>query len=227
MHARDVMTTQVITVGPDTRVPEIAQLLLKHRISAVPVVSAAGRVVGIVSEGDLIRRAETGGERPHSWWLTLMAGSEELAREYVKSHGMQASDVMSSDVVFVRGDTPVGEIARLIERRRIKRVPVVEDGRLVGIVSRADLLRGLAAKTPPGPAPSADDRTIRQQLLDTLGSAPWVTTRSINVIVTEGIVHLWGFVSSADERRAMVVAAREVPGVRAVEEHLADLPVTS
>jgi CBS-domain-containing membrane protein len=140
---------------------------------------------------------------------------------------MQASDVMSSDVVSVRRDTPVGEIAALLERRRIKRVPVVENGRLVGIVSRADLLRGLAAKTPPSPAPSADDRTIRQQILETLGSAPWATTGSINVIVTDGFVHLWGWVSSDDERRAMVVAARAAPGVRGVEEHLADLPPVS
>lgn len=228
MHARDVMTTRVITVTPDTRVPEIAQLLLKHRISAVPVVDPDGRVVGIVSEGDLMRRAETGGERARSWWLTLMAGAEELAREYVKAHGLQASDVMSRDVVSVRRDTPVGEIAALLERRRIKRVPVVEDGRLAGIVSRADLLRGLAAaQAPPGPAPSPDDRTIRRQLLETLASAPWATTGSTNVIVTGGVVHLWGWVSSADERRAMLVAARSVPGVRAVEEHLADLPVSS
>ena len=224
MHASDVMTIRVITVAPNTRVPEVARLLLQHRISAVPVVNPEGRVVGIVSEGDLIRRAETGGERPQSWWLTLMTGSDELAHEYVKSHGMEAADVMTSDVVSVRRDTPVGEIARLIERRRIKRVPVIEDGRLVGIVSRADLLRGLAATTPPGPAPSADDRIIRQQILDTLGSAPWATTLFVNVIVTDGIVHLWGWGGSADKRRAMVVTARAVPGVRAVEEHLADLP---
>lgn len=224
MRARDVMTTRVITVAPDARVPEVAQLLLKHRISAVPVVGPDGEVVGIVSEGDLIRRAETGGERHRSWWLTLMEGSEDLAREYVKAHGMQASDVMSPDVVFVHRDTPVSEIASLLERRRIKRVPVVEDGRLVGIVSRADLLRGLAATPAPGPAPSGDDRTIRQQVLEALGSAPWATFGATNVIVTDGIVHLWGWVSSADERQAMVVLARGVPGVRGVEEHLADMP---
>lgn len=224
MLARDIMTTRVTTVTPDTPVPEIAQTLLQQRISAVPVVAPDGRLVGIVSEGDLMRRVETGTERSRSWWLKLVVGSAELAREYVKAHGMLAGDVMTPEVVSVSPDTPLDEIAALLERRRIKRVPVVEGGRLVGIVSRADLLRGLAARKAAA-APTPDDRTIRARLLEKLGAAAWATTGSINVIVTDGVVHLWGWVSSQDERRAMLVAAREVPGVRGVEDHLAELPV--
>lgn len=221
MLARDVMTTRVITVGPETRVPEIARLLLTHRISAVPVVGGDGRLVGIVSEGDLMRRPETGAERPRSWWLTLMGGPEEAAREYVRTHGSHAADVMTRDVVTVDEDTPVGEIAALLEARGIKRVPVVRDGRVIGIVSRADLLRGLASRKPePAPAVAAGDRAVRERILENLRAAGVATPAHVNVVVTDGVVHLWGLVDSEEERRACRVAAEGVPGVRAVEDHL-------
>lgn len=224
MLAKDVMTTNVVTVGPETPVPEIAQLFLKHRISGTPVVGPDGRLLGIVSEGDLLRRAETGTERHRSWWLTLVGGAEELAREYVKTHGRRAADVMTREVVTVAEDTPAAEIARLLEERRIKRVPVVREGRVVGIISRADLLRGLASWTPVEAPASADDRALRERVLKSLRSAGLAAPALVNAVVTEGVVHLWGAVESEEERRACRVAAESVPGVRAVENHVGVTP---
>src|SRR3972149_2283575 len=146
MHAKDVMTTQVVTVSLDAPVAEIAKQLVQRRISAVPVVDADGRPVGIVSEGDLMRRPETGGERHPSWWLALVAEAETQDREYVKSHGGRARDVMTRDLVTVTEEASLEEIATLLEKHRIKRVPVVREGKLVGIVSRANLLQGIVAR---------------------------------------------------------------------------------
>lgn len=161
MQAADVMTTNVITVQPDTGVREIARLLLKHRISAVPVVDTEQRARGIVSEGDLMRRAENDTDRRHSLWLEVIFSTPEKAADYIKTHGRTADDVMTRDVVTVKEDTPLHEIVGLLERHHIKRAPVTRDGRLVGIVSRANLLHGLAAKAAESAGPSSsDDQTI-------------------------------------------------------------------
>jgi CBS domain-containing protein len=214
------MTARPITVPPDTSVVEVARLLLDHAISAVPVV-ADGRVVGIVSEGDLMRRSETATDRRRAWWLTFFTGPTTLAEEYARTHGQRAADVMTSPVVTVNERTPLREIAELLETRRIKRVPVVRDGALVGIVSRADLLRALAS-TPSAkePALATTDDGIREALLRDLETMAWATPANINPIVTRGVVHLWGRIGSDAERRALHVAAERVPGVRAVEDHL-------
>jgi CBS-domain-containing membrane protein len=224
MVAKDIMTTGVVTITPETPVSEIARLLLAHRISATPVVDADGRLRGIVSEGDLMRRRETGTERPRSWWLELFGGAGDLARDYVKTHGQRAADVMTTSVVTVEEDTSLAEIARLLEERRIKRVPVLRDGRVVGIVSRADLLRGLASRTPAHPPVSEDDRTLRAGVLRELEAAGVVPLAYVNVVVTDGVVHLWGLVEDEEQRRACLVAAQSVPGVRAVEDHLGWVP---
>jgi CBS-domain-containing membrane protein len=225
MLARDVMTKPVVTVRPDASVPEIARLLLDRHISAVPVVDGDGRVLGIVSEGDLIRRPEVAGPRRRSWWLALLSGGAGDAAEYVKTHGGQASDVMTRPAVTVTEDTPAGDIARLLEERRIKRVPVVRQSKLVGIVSRADLLRGLASSKPsPRKGPRATDQAIRQKLLRRLERESWAPFGQMNVIVTDGVVHLWGLVDSTEQRKALLVAAREVSGVRGVEDHLGEVP---
>src|SRR5690606_11257928 len=143
MRARDIMTTSVVTVSPETRVPDIARVLLERRISALPVVDGAGRVIGIVSEGDLLHRAENKTERRRSWWLDLISSADTLAEDYVKSHGLTAKDVMNAPVISATPDASLAELATLLERHGIKRVPILENGALVGIVSRADLLRGL------------------------------------------------------------------------------------
>jgi CBS domain-containing protein len=214
------MTAKVITVSPDTPVEQVARILLDHRISGVPVVDAQNRILGIVTEGDLMRRPDLETERRRPWWLGMFADERARAEEYTRSHGSRAEHVMTRNVVTVTEDTTVSEIARLLERHRIKRVPVVRDGRLVGLVSRANLIQGLAAARPPAPAPAMDDRSIREQITRTLDREPWVTHSPLNVIVTHGVVQLWGFVESVQERNAIRLAVSNVPGVVAVEDHL-------
>lgn len=225
MRIRDVMTTEVAVVAADTPVEEVAQFLLDRHISAAPVVDEAGDLVGIVSEGDLIRRPETGTERHRSWWLALLTSPEDLAGEYVKSHGHRASDVMTSDVITVHEDMLLGELATLLEKRHIKRAPVMREGKLVGIVSRADILRALATtRASAPPAPSADDRSIREQLLAALAKEGLPRGPQVNVVVSEGVVHLWGLVESEEERKALRVAAESITGVRGIEDHLGHRP---
>ncbi len=220
MQAKDVMTRDVVTVGPDTQVGEIAKLLLARRISAVPVVDASGVLRGIVSEGDLLRRAETGTERRRSWWLELLVENRELAHEYVKSHGLTAKDVMTAPVVTVGDDADLAEIAAVLERNRIKRVPVTHGGRLVGIVSRANLLQALAAAGTPKAKAPADDRALREAIIAAFKHQKWTPDLTVNVTVQDGQVSLYGLVSSEDERRAMRVAAEEVAGVGKVTDYL-------
>jgi CBS domain-containing protein len=231
----DVMTTNVVTVSPDTSVQEVAKILSERNISGVPVVDAENRLVGIVSEGDLLHRVETGTERRpdrrtgrrRSWWLDTIGSDEELARDYVKSHGRTARDVMTSDVTFVSDTTDLAEIANLLETKRIKRVPVVRDGKLVGIVSRANLVRALAAAGSRLSAEGAtDDRTIRQKLLAELRGQEWVHTWAADIIVRDGVVHIWVTDDRPEqERRALRVAAENISGVRGVEEHLVPAPM--
>ena len=229
MQAGDIMTRAVITVGPHDTIREIAALLLERRISGVPVVEG-DRVIGIVSEGDLLRRHEIGTDRKRagSWWMRLFRGEPGPA-EYVKSHAVHAVDVMSTLVVSVPEDEPVANIASLFGRRRIKRVPVLRDGRLVGIVTRANLVQALAAVHPPRSARrSADDDAIRARLLDELGTQAWWRGDS-NALVHAGIVHYWGVCENEEEKRAARVAAENIPGVRGVEDHralYAELPYT-
>ncbi len=224
MLAKDIMTADVITIAPSLAVERIAQLLLSCNISGVPVVDAEGALVGLVSEGDLIRR-DGDPERGRSWWLNLFTGPEERARDYVKSHGRRAEEVMTREVITVGEETPVGEIARLLEKRRIKRVPVVRDGRVVGIVSRANLLHGLAThKDRLDITPSPDERTIREEVLALVKREGWITHGSLNVMVADGVVELWGWVDSEAERKALLIAVEEIAGVREVNDHLGSLP---
>lgn len=223
MIARDVMTTRVVTVAPEMAVRDIARLLIERRISAVPVVDAGSRLVGIVSEGDLMLRPEVDVAPQRSWWLSLFGASEaEQAAQFTKRHGLQARDVMTKQVVTVSDETPLGDIARLLEERRIKRVPVVRDGALVGIVSRADLLRALASA--PTPRPVASDQAIREALLGVLHRESWAPHVEVNVTVRDGVVHLWGLIDSDEQRRALTVAAQRTDGVRGVEDHLGAVP---
>jgi len=225
MLARDVMTTDVATVAAHTPVEEVARFLLERGISGAPVVDDDHRVIGIVSEGDLLHRAEIGTERQRSWWLSWFASREEVASDYVKSHGRRAADVMSKNVVTVSEDTPLAELAELLERRRIKRVPVVQDGRLAGIVSRADILRALAAHGRDAlKAPSGDDRAIREQFFARMEKEGLPRPAVVNVVVADGVVNLWGFVDTEQERDALRVLAESIPGVTRVEDHLATNP---
>jgi CBS domain-containing protein len=221
MQAQDVMTTKVVAVAPDTPVTEIAKLLVERQISAVPVVSDERRLLGIVSEGDLIHGLGKEGAR-RSWWLDLLASPQSRAKEYLKSHGRLAADLMTREVISVTPDTPLSEIARLLEARRIKRVPVLRDGELVGIVSRADLLRGFALQ--PSPDAKADDRALRERLTIEFERAKVTSHPYVNVVVRDGAVHLWGIVATRAEAEALRQAAARVTGVASVESHLAVHP---
>jgi CBS domain-containing protein len=232
------MTTRVITVSADTPVDEVVQTLLKWRISAVPVVDATGQMVGIVSEGDLVRRAESGTETDDSWWLSGLLEPDERARRYAKACGLFAKDVMTSSVITADEDDSVRSLATMLEENQIKRVPVVRKGRLVGIVSRANLLHGLVALPESSvegnqaaefatatthKSLTTDDKAIRATILDRLHNEIGVG-RAVNVIVSNGIVDLWGGVETETERQAIRAVAENAPNVSEVKDHLSVLP---
>jgi len=226
------MTTNVITVSPDTSIQDLAALLSNHGISGVPVVDAGNELVGVVSEGDLLHRAETGTERRterrRARWLDSFATNRDLARNYLKSHGNTVRDVMTREVITINETTGLDEVANLLETKRIKRVPVVRDGKVVGIVSRANLVRALVAmqNQPAATEADADDRTIRRALLEELQGQEWARVWAADVIVREGVVHLWcSDDCSAEQRQALRVAAESAPGVRGVEMHIVPMVV--
>lgn len=224
MKARDVMVSPVITVKPSASVREVAQLLIDRRISGAPVVDDQGRLVGIVSEGDLIHRSEAGTERQHSWWLQALSTDETLASEYVKAHARKVSDVMTRSVITASPDTPLHEIAALLERNAIKRAPILENGHLVGIVSRANLVQAVAMSRKDLEIPLAD-AAIREKLLTELNRQRWAHTWLLNITVSDGVVDLWGVTNSEAERKAIRVAAETTPGVRAVNDHISTRPM--
>ena len=223
MNAADIMTPDVIVAHPDTSLEDLVALMLDNRISGVPVVDN-GYIVGIVSEGDLLRRAETGTEKRRSQLLELVSSTASIAADYVRTHGRKAREVMTTDLITVGPDTPITEIADVLETRRIKRVPVVREGKLLGIVTRANLLRALATRLRAEAIPvNTDDRTIRSALLEEFRHHKWASqVAQFDVTVRDGVVHLWGIVRGEDHRQAMLVAAENTAGVKRVADHLED-----
>lgn len=220
MHARDIMTSPAITASPNTTLLEIVNLMLEHRISGVPIVDKTGSLAGLVSEGDLVRRKEIGTEQKHSWWLSIFGNATVLADEFVKSHGITAADVMTKNVITANDDTPLWQIAETLEKEKIKRVPILRERRVVGIVSRANLLQALTLQQTNTPdTPSRKDSGIREELLLLLKDEPWANVSHLNVMVTDGVVHLWGSIRSEAQRDALSVAAKEVAGVKDVINH--------
>jgi CBS domain-containing protein len=222
MKAGDVMTTRVISVAPDTDVREVARVLLSNRISGAPVVDAAGRVLGMLTEGDLMRRADIGAGGGNAESSALPPA--ERAGRFVKSHGLHAGDVMTRPVLPVSEDMALDEVATLFESRGIKRAPVLRDGKLVGIVSRANLLHGLVARWQG--TPSADDWAVRAAIVQALENIG-LRRHSMNVVVSRGTAYLWGVAQSQPEREAARVAAESTPGVKRVENHLFVFPPDS
>ncbi|HSH06178.1 MAG TPA: CBS domain-containing protein [Burkholderiales bacterium] len=221
MKVRDVMTPNVVSVRADMTVPEIAKLMLERRISAVPVVDDREHVVGVISEGDLIRRPELGTDRPRSRWLRFFMSDEERAHDYIKTHGLHARDVMSRPVVSVSPEASLTDVVNLMTARHIKRVMVLEQHKLAGVVTRTDLLRALHAREAlPTEAVPQNDAGIRTHILKTIDDQPWAASAIINVQVTDGTAYLWGVVDSDEQRKAILVAVEGVPGVRAIEDHL-------
>jgi CBS domain-containing protein len=224
MLAQDVMTRDVFTITPDTTLVEVANLLLSQSISAVPVVDTEGRVVGIVSEADLIHRSEIGTEPHHTWWHSFFAGRDQQAAGFMKVHGVQARHVMTREVATAREETPLAHIVDMFDRFKVNSMPIVRDDRLVGIVSRSDVLRPFAALQRHASGADKSDAQIRAELEKILRDATWTSGRSMTVEVDGGIVRMTGIVDTDAERDALQAAAEAIDGVKAVR---ADLTLNS
>jgi CBS-domain-containing membrane protein len=227
MQARDVMTRDIVSVGPDATVLQAARLMLQHHISGLPVVDASGKLIGILSEGDFLRRRETATQRRRSRWLEFLMGPGKLASEYTHSHGSRVAEVMTEDVVAVGEDAALEEIVELMEKRRIKRVPILQDGKLVGMVTRSNLLHAMVSMARTAPPQRQTDAAIRNQLLAELKRQDWAPVSMTNVVVRDGVVELWGAVIDERQRAALKVAAENIPGVRMVKDHLVWIEPTS
>jgi CBS domain-containing protein len=219
MRAHQIMTHSVATVAPDATILEAANIMLRRHVSGLPVVDAAGKLVGIVSEGDFIRRSEIGTQRKRGRWLKFLLGAGATATDYVRENGRKVSEVMTADPVTVAEDATLEEIVETMERNGVKRLPVVKDGKLIGIVSRANLLQAVAGLTREIPDPTADDDHIRRRVIAAIEKNDW-SPLGLNVIVRDGIVHLSGVITDEDSRRAAMVATENIAGVRKVHDHL-------
>lgn len=220
MNAADVMTRKVLTVAPSDSVQLAARLMLENRISGLPVVDGEGRVTGMLTEGDLLKRSETGTEPAISSWRALWLGPQRLAERYVRANGRTVGEVMTREVVAVSEQTPLAEIVALMESRRVKRLPVLREGGLVGIISRADLLHALQRLLPDAHGAAASDVAIRRAILQQMRAQRWVPRELVDVRVENGTVWLRGVVTQPAERDALCVMAENTAGVRRVVNEL-------
>ncbi|WP_341702325.1 CBS domain-containing protein [Ferrovibrio sp.] len=219
MKVADIMTPRVETIPADATVGQAIRLMLQKHVSGLPVVDAAGKLVGMITEGDFLRRGELG-TAPQAHWLQAFLAPAEAADAYTRSHARKVGEVMTADVISVDPDEPLEAIVKLMEKHRVKRLPVLRDGRPVGVVSRADLLRafaGVIAETKPA---TSSDAAIRAHVLAEMQKQPWAPTASVNVIVRDGVVHLWGSIFQDSQRAALHVLAENAPGARGVRDHL-------
>jgi CBS domain-containing protein len=219
MRAHQIMTRTVVTVSPEAKVVEAANIMLQRHISGLPVVDAAGKLVGIITEGDLIRRPEIGTLKKRGRWLGFLVGPGKLAADFVHEQGRRVAEVMTTSPLTVTEDTSLAEIADLMEKNDIKRLPVVRGDKLVGIVSRANLLQAVASLAREVPDPTADDDHIRNRIITGLEKQDWCPF-GLNVIVRDGIVHLSGVITDERSRQAAIVAAENIEGVKKVHDHL-------
>jgi len=220
MIVADVMTRRVLSVALEETVEAAAKQMLERGISGLFVVDAKGDLAGVVTEGDLLRRDELGTQRFRPWWLRMLVSPGRQAADFTRTHGRKVGDVMTDEVISVPSDANLEEVVETMERHRIKRVPVTEAGRVVGVVSRSDLLRALVGRVRE-PAPTAtDDRAIRAAILDALDKQSWAPTTTLNVTVADGVVDVWGTITNDDERRAICVIAENTAGVKTVHDHL-------
>lgn len=221
MKARDIMTKNVVSITPESSIAEMAETMRKFRVSGLPVIDASGQLVGLVTEGDCLRRAETGTATARSGWRWFLASAETLAGEYIRSHGRKVADVMTRDLITIGEDTDLDEIVHLMEKHKVKRLPVVRDGAVIGIVSRANLVQQLASLARGGGDAREDDAVIREKVRAELGKLPWMAIEFVNPTVKDGVVDLWGSFTAYQQDQAAVVAAENVPGVKEVRSHLA------
>jgi CBS domain-containing protein len=221
MKVADVMTRNVITVGPDATVEDAAKLMLERHVSGLVVATDAGQLAGIVTEHDLLRRAELGTERQRSWWQRIITSVGHQAADFTHAHGRRVSDVMTKDVVTAGAETPLEELVALMEQNHIKRVPVTENGIVAGVVSRADLLRALITSSEDAaPSVPTDDRSVRQAIADALGKTGWAPVSTLGVEVKDGVAELSGVITTDAERRAICVLAENTPGVTRVIDRM-------
>jgi CBS domain-containing protein len=220
MKIRDIMSTRVISIAPDASVLEAIRLMLQNHISGLPVIDSSGAVVGVVTEGDFLRRGETGTERKRPRWLEFLLGPGRLADEYVKTHARQVNNVMTREVVTIAEDAGLDEAVDIMERRRIKRLPVVRGGQVVGIVSRANLLHALVSLAAAAPPPTLADTAIREALLTQFTRQTWAPAALVDPVVKDGVVELWGTITEEAQREALKVCAENIPGVKSVVSHL-------
>lgn len=218
MRVGDVMTRKVISVATNDTIVKAVRLMLQNRISGLPVVNTAGKLAGIVTEGDFLRRGEIGTQRQRPKWLEFLIGPGRLAEEYVHASGRKVEEVMTPDPVTVTEDDALETVVELMERRHIKRLPVLRDGEMVGIVSRANLMHALASLARDAQATASGDAAIREGILTALAKQRWAP--GINVVVTKGVAELWGTILDEREREACVVVAENTPGVKQVHDHL-------
>jgi CBS domain-containing protein len=219
MRADQIMTRKVITVGPDTSVIEAAKTMLQHHVGGLPVVDRAGKLVGMVSDGDFIRRAEIGTERRRGRWLRLAVGSSRIASDFVRAHGRKVGDIMTPDPVTVTEDSPIEDVVQVMEINNIKRLPVVRGDRLVGIITHSDFVQTIANLAADVPDPTVDDNEISDQVIAAIEKAALKPCR-FTVTVRNGVVHLNGAVKDEKSRKVAIVAADSVPGVTKVQDHL-------
>ncbi len=218
MRVKDVMTENVICIAGDEPVLKAARLMLQNRISGLPVIDNDGELVGIVTEGDFLRRSELGTQRQRPKWLEFIVGPGQLAQEFTHSAGRKVEEIMTPDPRTIGEDETLEAVVETMERHHVKRLPVTRGGRVVGIISRANLMHALASLTRDVPAPAAGDAAIRDQILAAIGKQDWAPR--INVIVKDGVAELHGVITDDRERAGLIVAAENVPGVKRVHDHL-------
>ncbi|HEX4112626.1 MAG TPA: CBS domain-containing protein [Stellaceae bacterium] len=214
------MTTAAISVSADVTVVEAARTMLQHKISGLPVVNRENNLIGMITEGDLLRRAETGTERHRPHWLELLLGPGRAAADYAMAHGRKVEEIMSDGIVSATPDTPLDQIVALMERHRIKRVPVLDGKRLVGIVSRANLLAALVEATPKATVVNPSDKAIRDAILAELKRQSWAPSGTVDIEVNDGVVELRGIITDGREREALRIVAENAAGAKAVTDHL-------
>jgi CBS-domain-containing membrane protein len=220
MKAKDVMTRNVISVAPDATVLQAGRMMLQYHISGLPVVDGSGNLVGIVSEGDFLRRQETGTERRRSRWIEFLLGPGKIASEYTHSHASKVSEVMTEDVRAVDEEAELEHVVDAMERHRIKRIPVMSAGKMVGIITRSNLLHAMVSAARNAKPVTQTDMEIREQLLSELNRAQLAPIAAADVVVRDGVVELWGAIIDERQREALKVAAENIPGVKAIKDHL-------
>ena len=220
MEAADVMAREIVTVGPETPLTDAIRLMLEHRVSGLPVVDGTGQLVGLLTEGDLLHRAETGTDAVRLGWLQALLARGWMAEHYAHTHGRKVQDAMTRDVLTVGEASPLDDVIRIMESRHVRRVPVVEGGRLVGIVSRSDLVRALGALLERPAGPDKDDGAIREAILAEMARHRWAPGQNVSVAVRGGVVEFTGMIFDERMRGALRVIAEAVPGVKAVRDEL-------